>query len=130
MSFYRIAFGKKGEDDAVIFLKKKGYKILDRNYRTRHGEIDIIASEKDTLVFVEVKTRNNNRCGEAQEAMNIRKQEQIAKVAVHYIWKNKLSSKDCRFDVVAINSNNENDKTENRIQLIKNAFIVNKFISV
>jgi putative endonuclease len=111
-------FGRKAEDMAVRFLKKCGYKILDRNYRTRSGEIDIIAREGDSLVFVEVKARSSERYGSAKAAVTARKQRQVSKVALGYLKMTDQSHVKARFDVVTVT------RREGRhdIHLIRNAF--------
>jgi len=93
--------GREGEDDAVDYLTKKGYRILRRNYRFGRGEIDIIAEDGDTLVFVEVKSRIGG-IGLPEEAVTERKRRQLATVAEGYLMKHDIGEKDCRFDVVAI----------------------------
>jgi len=81
---------------------QKGYKILERNFRNRGGEIDIIAKDKDYFCFIEVKYRTTNEFGSPLEAVDFRKQNQIRKVALYYLMKNKLSEwTPCRFDVIA-----------------------------
>lgn len=106
--------GKSGEDQAEEFLKKIGYKILERNFRTRYGEIDIIAKENGTYVFVEVKTRKlKDGFGEPQFAVNKHKQHHLALAAFTYIKKESLHS-DYRFDIVAI--------CRGKIEHIENAF--------
>ena len=92
------------------FLKKHGYKILEQNYRTKLGEIDIIA--KDTLVFVEVKARSSNRFGSPKWAVTPKKQRKISMVALLYIKSTKQSNVKARFDVVAISSANDNPSIE------------------
>lgn len=94
--------GKQGEDFAVRFLQANGYKILARNYRQRFGEIDIVAEDKDTLVFVEVKTRRNNRFGDPFEAVDTRKQGKLSRMAQDYISRNNYEDRNARFDVIAI----------------------------
>ncbi len=74
--------GKKGEELALRFLKKRGYRIIEKNYVCKMGEMDIIAKEKDTLVFVEVKTRTSTTFGPPQLAVNPTKQMQLSKVAL------------------------------------------------
>ncbi len=111
-------FGKKSELIAAKHLKKNGYKILEQNYRTKLGEIDIIAKDKDTLVFVEVKARSSNRFGNPKWAVTPTKQRKISMVALLYIKSTKQSNVKARFDVVAISS--ANDKPS--IEIIKNAF--------
>jgi putative endonuclease len=91
-----------GEDLAVQELQRRGYAILARRYRTRFGEIDIVAQDGRTIVFVEVKARRSRRCGTASEAVSGRKQRRIAAMALDYLaWSARLSEP-CRFDVVAI----------------------------
>ena len=103
--------GKEGEKIAKEFLKKKGYSILKENYRTPFGEIDIIAREKDVLVFVEVKTRTNLTFGSPFEAVNQRKKEKIKKVALSFM---KSLKKECpaRFDVLSISVEDGKQKIE------------------
>ena len=101
----RIAFGKEGEKLEADFLKNQGYKILRLNYKTKLGEIDIIAWDQDTICFIEVKTRQSDKFGLPQEAVSWRKQAQISKTAIIYLKENKLLDKKARFDVVsALNS--------------------------
>ena len=83
-------------------LKKSGYKIKERNYRSPAGEIDIIASESDTLAFIEVKTRSGNSFGMPEEAVNIRKQRQIINAAMYYLQAAKMEEMPARFDVVTV----------------------------
>lgn len=97
--------GQKGEDIAADFLKGKGYNILHRNYRTPLGEADMIVSDKDILVFVEVKTRTGTAFGQPFEAVDHRKQGKIRKIALYYLKQLKLE-KQVRFDVVSIVSRN------------------------
>ena len=120
MTEKRLTLGKKGEDFAADFLKKKGYKIKERNYRSPLGEIDIIAISGQTLVFIEVKTRSSARFGLPFEAVNKRKQGQIAKTALYYMAKKKIREHAARIDVVSIISNGDSLKAE----LIENAFDV------
>lgn len=110
--------GKQGEDRAVDFLQNKGYRILQRNFRYERGEIDIVAEDDKTLVFVEVKVRYSNSFGNPEDAIGISKQNRLRKVAEGYLLKNNIDNKECRFDVVAIDY--QNDKTE--IRHIEDAF--------
>ena len=102
MSVERQAFGKTGEDLAAAELERRGYAVLARRYRTKHGEIDIIARDGETTVFVEVKARATAEFGTAAEAVTRRKQLQLASMARDYIARNELAGTACRFDVVAI----------------------------
>lgn len=94
--------GKQGETLAVLFLENKGYKILARNFKTKFGEIDIIAKDKDVIVFVEVKSRSTLAFGRPIEAINIHKQRKIRQVAEYYLMISNQSYNDCRFDVIEI----------------------------
>lgn len=114
-----MKLGKKGEELAVKFLKRNGYKIIKQNYKTLIGEIDIIAKDRDTLVFIEVKTRESLEFGLPFEAVNRAKKKKIANVAHLYLKKIK-ELPPCRFDVVSIHYENNNPKFE----LIKDAFEV------
>jgi len=97
--------GSKGEEIAAVFLKQKGYKILCRNYSTPLGEADIIARDKDTIIFVEVKARSSDAFGQPFEAVNHRKQEKLKKIALYYLKHNRIELP-VRFDVVSILSMN------------------------
>ena len=118
MTFARISVGKKGESLAAEFLRKNGYRIVETNFRNRYGEIDIIAVEGKTIVFIEVKTKTNNKFGPPKMAVNLRKQKQLSKTALAYLTQKKLNNNPARFDVIGISI--IEDKTE--IELIKNAF--------
>ena len=118
MTFARISVGKKGESLAAEFLRKNGYRIVENNFRNIYGEIDIIAIEGKTLVFIEVKTKTNSKFGPPKMAVDLRKQRQISKAALAYLTQKRMNNNPARFDVVGI-SMLEN-KTE--IELIKNAF--------
>ncbi len=99
--------GSIGEDIAANYLKKKGYKILHRNYKTPLGEADIIVKDKDTIVFVEVKARSSGAFGQPFEAVDYRKQEKLKKIALYYLKHNRIESP-VRFDVVSIISRDKN----------------------
>lgn len=102
MTFARLALGEFGEDLAVQALEDRGYEILERRYRTRYGEIDIIARNQETLVFVEVKARTTSEFGTAADAVTRWKQRRLARMAADYLARNDLRDCPCRFDVVAI----------------------------
>jgi len=110
--------GKSGEEFAVGLLKQNGYKIIARNYKTKLGEIDIIAGDKDTICFIEVKLRSSDRFGIPQEAVLAKKQRQISRASLLYLKDNDLLNKKARFDVVAIIYS----KSKPILNLIKNAF--------
>ena len=111
-------FGQKAEGMAARYLKRCGYTIIARNHRTRCGEIDIIAREGETLVFIEVKARTSNRYGSAKSAVTPHKQRQISKVALAYLQMTDQSHVKARFDVVTVTRN----QGAHDIDLIRNAF--------
>jgi putative endonuclease len=111
--------GNKGEDLAASILVKKGYEIVERNYRYGKGEIDIIAKDKDVLVFVEVKTRKNLEYGLPELAVTKNKQRQVRKIAEAYLFEKEIKDVDCRLDVIAIQFY-QNQKP--KITHIENAF--------
>lgn len=94
--------GKQGESLARQELERRGYAILDTGFRTRYGEIDIIARHGPTLVFVEVRTRNARDCGTAAESVTPRKQWKVSRAASAYLAARGGADEPCRFDVVAI----------------------------
>ena len=102
MTYARIALGKTGEDLACAELEKRGYAIIARRYRRRGGEIDIIARQGETMVFVEVKAREGRAFGDAAEAVTPFKRRRIAQLALDYVTRRGLSQRPCRFDVVSI----------------------------
>lgn len=113
---HKIFWGRSGEALAISYLKKKGYKILEKNYRTRFGEIDVIASKEDVLVFIEVKTRNTDVFGAPEESVTVEKQERIKKASLCYLKKFKTIPS-VRFDVISIEL-----KPEPQIEHIEYAF--------
>jgi putative endonuclease len=102
MSTDRVELGIIGENLAVSALAARGYAILDRRYRTAHGEIDIIARDGDTIVFVEVRAKGTAECGTAAESVTAQKQRRVVRMAVDYLARKRLTGQPCRFDVVAI----------------------------
>jgi len=115
----RIRLGREGEEAAVRFLKKKRYKIVERGFRFLRGEIDIIASDRKTLVFVEVKTRSGAGFGVPEESVTFAKQDQLRKIAQGYLVKNRLGDIPCRFDVVSVSIHDDGRLI---IRHIENAF--------
>lgn len=115
---HNLSLGKNGENLAAEFLKQNGYRILARNFRTKLGELDIVALDKDTVCFVEVKARSSAAFGRPQEAVHPAKQRQIIKAALVFLQEKKLTDKFCRFDVAAVDFS----KSQPRIEIIKNAF--------
>jgi putative endonuclease len=114
----RQRLGVSGEDLACAELQRRGYAIVARRYRTRYGEIDIIAKDGLTIVFVEVKARMTQEFGGAAAAMTGWKQRRIARMALDYVARQNLHECPCRFDVVAIDF----DGSEPRIIVYPNAF--------
>jgi putative endonuclease len=114
----RQNLGKLGEDLACGELVRRGYVILARRYRTRYGEIDIIANIEDTVVFVEVKTRAGDRYGGSLAAVTPRKQQQIIRVALDFLVQQRILDQPCRFDVVTV----DYQKGQPRIEVYPHAF--------
>ncbi|MCM8766734.1 MAG: YraN family protein [Candidatus Omnitrophica bacterium] len=106
-----IEFGKFGEEKGIEFLKRNGYKIIERNYKTKIGEIDIIAKKEKQIIFIEVKTRSSDNYGFPEEAVNQRKLKKIEKVAYLYL-KSKKTNLPIRFEVLSIIKDKENFKFE------------------
>ena len=121
MSKQNLQLGKSGEEIAANFLREKGYKILGRNYKTKLGEIDIIALDKGTYCFIEVKTRNSDKFGLPQEALSVFKQRQISKSALYFLKEKNLLEKKARFDVVSVIMQDGYPE----VGLIKDAFELN-----
>lgn len=94
--------GDRGECATAKFLKSQGFRILERQYRGHFGELDIIAIDGDTVVFVEVKTRSTTTAGDPTEAVDLSKQRKITKSALAYLKQKAWLDRRCRFDVVAI----------------------------
>lgn len=118
MTEQRLSLGRWGEQQAVRYLKRRLYRIVETNYRAPTGEIDIIARRGKMLAFVEVKTRRTARCGEAVEAVNERKQRQIIRTAQWYLAQHTDSDMQPRFDVIAI----QGDETKHDLKHITDAF--------
>ena len=102
MSGYRQKLGKTGENLAAQFLQRKGYQILERNYRKYRGEIDLIARDGNCLVFVEVKTARSREFGHPVLKVDRRKREQLGKIAMAYYQEHELEDQESRFDVVTV----------------------------
>jgi len=109
--------GKRAEELSSNFLVKDGYEIIERNYYSRYGEIDIIAKKGSFVVFVEVKYRKNDIHSTPSMAVNFRKQEKMKKTALHYIGSHEIVDKDFRFDIIEVVGVHEL-----RINHIENAF--------
>jgi putative endonuclease len=114
----RQQLGKIGEELAVAELERRGYAIVARRYRTRCGEIDIVAEDAGTLVFVEVKARATAEFGTAAEAVTRQKQLKLVAMATDYLARAHIANRPCRFDVVTI----DDCETTRRIVVYRNAF--------
>jgi putative endonuclease len=112
-------FGQSGEAVAIEHLKKNGYRILASNYRTPLGEIDIIAKDKETLVFAEVKARRSDRFGSPKWAITPQKKRKLSMLALYYLKSANLTRQKARFDVVSIVAHGPGQWD---IEIIKNAF--------
>jgi len=110
--------GEKGEDIACDYLRSRGYRIVERNYRCPLGEIDIVARDGDAIVFVEVKSRKSEEFGDPQLAVGMEKQKKVSRISLTYLKNKDLYPCNARFDVVAIKMLPEGST----IELIQNAF--------
>ena len=108
--------GNKGEDKAVREYRKRGYRIISRNFSCRFGELDIVAQKGETVVVAEVKTRKNNSFAEAKEFVDYNKQNRIRSSAKLFLQKNNMLDSIIRFDVVEVYTEN------NTVNIIENAF--------
>ena len=115
----RHALGKDGENAACEELRRRGYEILETRYRTRYGEIDIIARDRAVTVFVEVKTRTGADFGEGADAVTAWKQRRVTKIALDYASRHGLHDTPCRFDVVAVDASSSGER---RVEVYTNAF--------
>ncbi len=117
---HRDRLGRQGEDLACEELRRRGYAILARRFRTRHGEIDIVARDGDVLVFIEVKARSSTRFGGARSAVTWPKQRKIMMMAQRYMKRVGWSTRPCRFDIVAIQRHKDDRPPD--VAVIRNAF--------
>ncbi len=115
-----LAAGRSGEDAAVRHLQKQGYRILARNFRKAFAEVDIIARHRETLVFVEVKTRSSLRYGAPVEAVHPGKQRRLSKIALDYMMQEGLDGQSARFDVVSVLLDSQG--AVEHIEVVENAF--------
>jgi putative endonuclease len=111
--------GSRGEELATAFLERNGLRIVERNFRCKGGEVDIIARDGKTIVFIEVKSRRNLAYGVPQLAVTEFKQRQISKAALTWLSKNSLHDSPARFDVIAILLESS---YSHQIEHIRNAF--------
>lgn len=118
-----VSIGQKGEETAVKILAKQGYKIIERNFRTKMGEIDIIARDKEYTCFVEVRLRKNNNFGTPADTIDARKRQRIINTAKYYAQKKRIYDTPMRFDVVVINADTFGTELSNiSAEVIKDAF--------
>lgn len=118
-----LRLGSKGEKTANRYLRLHGFRIIETNFRSRYGEIDIIAREKDTVVFVEVKTRKTDDLGYPEESVNYHKRNKIIQSAKYYLHKHKITNTNIRFDIIAIRYTG---KFKKEIKLFRDAFRIGK----
>jgi len=119
LSDYKKRVGNKGESIAEDYLKRKGYEIIHRNYRCRLGEIDIIAKDDDTIVFIEVRTKQNRNYGTPQDSVTPMKMDKISKTALSFIQGKNLTGFSYRFDFIAVTYS----QGKPNIEHIENAFV-------
>lgn len=115
---HRVSVGRQGEDVACAELRRRGYAILDRRYRSRYGEIDIVARDGPTYVFIEVKSRLSAAFGTPAEAVTAQKQRRVALMAVDFLTRHALYDRPCRFDVVAVTF----DRGQPHVEIFVNAY--------
>ena len=115
---HRQSLGKRGEDLACEELEKRGYVIVDRRFRTRCGELDIVARDGGVLVFVEVKARSGSDFGTPFESVTWKKRQRLSQMAASYLFVKRLAGAACRFDVVAIFE----QRGTRTVELLKGAF--------
>jgi putative endonuclease len=118
MTRERLDLGLTGEELALREIERLGYRCIARNYRCALGEVDLVARDGDTLVFVEIKTRRGKTLGYAKEAVTARKKRQLSKVALAYMKAAKCPEAKARFDVVAVSLSGG----MSRIEVVKDAF--------
>ena len=114
MTYNKRRIGTEKEQLAGAYLVKKGYEIIEYNYRCRQGEIDIVAKDGEYLVFCEVKYRSTTKSGAPSEAVDYKKQRTISRCALFYITQKHWEYLPCRFDVISV--------TDTGIEVMKNAF--------
>lgn len=100
--YARHILGKKGEDEAVKYLEKEGYRIIERNFSCRQGEIDIIALDEDYLIFIEIKARTSTEYGLPSESVTGRKIKHLTKAIQYYLYKRNLEKANIRIDVIEV----------------------------
>src|SRR5690606_12891759 len=116
--------GDFGESLAGRILEQKGYVILERNFQTRYGEVDLVAKEGEVLVFVEVKARRSHNYGSGAEAVTRTKQQRLIRAALHYMFRRGCQNRPCRFDLLELELDKEGKPRSYR--LLKNAFVLER----
>ena len=119
----RRLFGQEGESVAERYLRRKGYRILERNARSSVGELDLVVEDGAVLVFVEVKARHTDAYGGAVYAVHRRKQDKLIQLAAQYLARHHIINRPCRFDVVLVQGSEAHDPQVDHIQ---NAFEVSR----
>ena len=114
-----LQLGARGEALAWNFLKKSGYSIVEKNYRTRFGEMDVIAEKEGAVIFIEIKTRRNHQFGLPAEAVDWRKRQKMIRVAESYLQQKKMENREARFDILSITWDGT---TEPHFEILDNAF--------
>ena len=120
MSRQRLDRGKLGEEIAIQHALKQHYQIIQRNFRCNAGEIDIIAQDKHIVVFIEVRTKTSDAYGPAYNMVTRSKQQQVKRVALHYIGQRNLVNTQFRFDVIGITFEPNSDRYQ--LDHLQNAF--------
>src|SRR5881396_2554209 len=115
----RVSLGKLGEDLACEELQRRGYRIVDRRFRTRCGELDIIARDGGVLVFVEVRARSSGSFGTPFDSVTWQKQHRLSRMAAAYLFQKRLPDIACRFDVVGVTGTAGGPL---KIEVVRNAF--------
>ena len=118
MTSPRSRLGALGESLAAAHLEAHGLSIVERNFRTRYGEVDLIADDSGTVVFVEVKTRRGSAFGTPEEAVTLRKRRRLVKVAVAYLQSHDLADRDWRVDVVGVMLRRNGPATINHLRAV------------
>ena len=116
--YQKHVIGKFGEDEASKYIEKQGYKILDRNFYCKRGEIDIIALDKKEIVFIEIKSRTNGTYGLPAEAVTKKKIEHIIKTAEYYLYVRNLQNEQVRIDVIEVYVHNNQIKINHLKQVV------------
>ena len=121
MALKRLQFGREGEFAAIAFLKENGYRILEKNFRSKLGEIDVIAEQAGVIVFIEVKARSDHEFGHPFDVLTPTKQKKIIQITQSFLVQKRIPDKSMRFDVVVLTL----DRPDSwKIELLENSFQV------